>query len=289
MDIVPQLLINTLISAATYILIVMGFNLIYSTAKFINMMHGSLSAIGGYTVFYLMKTYDTSLFISAITGVFASGVLSMILGRVVFRRLRRRHASNTVLFLASLGIFIVIQSLLSIIFSPQFQALGGFVKNTRYNFLNASITQTQLALIAAAFVVCILILIILRKTMFGKAVRAIIDDEEVAKVIGIDTNRIVERVFFLSGSLAGLAGIFIGFDIGIQPPMGTWILLTGAVSAIIGGIGNIYGGIFGAILFAFVENFGIWKLGGEWRLTIAFGVMIFFLILRPQGFFGEKQ
>ena len=92
-------------------------------------------------------------------------------------------------------------------------------------------------------------------------------------------------LFFLSGAIGGLAGILIGFDTGIEPIMGLPWLLAAVVAAIIGGIGNIYGGIAGAFLLAFAENFGIWKIAGEWKSAIAFAVLLVFLVWKPRGLF----
>jgi len=125
--------------------------------------------------------------------------------------------------------------------------------------------------------------LVLKKTMFGKAVSAVADDEEVAKIVGINTNKIIGMVFFIGSMIAGLAGIFVGFDTGIEPTMGMSLLLKGVIASIIGGIGNIYGGVLGAFLLGFVENFGIWKISGEWKDAIAFGLLIIFLLFRPSG------
>jgi branched-subunit amino acid ABC-type transport system permease component len=120
-------------------------------------------------------------------------------------------------------------------------------------------------------------------TMFGKAIKAISDDEEVAKIVGINTNRIIGYVFFISSAIAGLAGILVGYDTGIEPIMGMPLLLKGVIAAIVGGVGNIYAGVLGAFLLGFVENFGIWKISGEWKDAIAFGLLLLFLIFRPKG------
>ena len=88
--------------------------------------------------------------------------------------------------------------------------------------------------------------------------------------------------------IAGVSGIAIGFDTGIEPTMGMNLLLKGVIASIIGGVGNVYGGVLGAFFLGFVENFGIWKISGEWKDTIAFGVLILFLIFKPGGIMGKK-
>ena len=125
--------------------------------------------------------------------------------------------------------------------------------------------------------------LLLKYTIFGKAIKAVNDDEEVAKIIGINTNKIIGRVFFIGSAIAGLSGILIGFDTGIEPTMGLGLLLKGVIASIIGGIGNLYGGVIGAFFLGFIENFGIWKISGEWKDAIAFALLIIFLLFRPQG------
>ena len=124
---------------------------------------------------------------------------------------------------------------------------------------------------------------LLRYTRFGRAVRAISDDEEVAKIVGLNTSKIVAGVFFIGSAVAGLAGILVGFDTGLEPTMGLSLLLKGVIAAIVGGVGNVYGGVLGALLLGFVENFGIWKISGEWKDAIAFGLLLVFLLFRPRG------
>jgi branched-subunit amino acid ABC-type transport system permease component len=143
----------------------------------------------------------------------------------------------------------------------------------------------QLSIFCIGAALFALLALLLKSTLFGKAITAISDDEEVAKIVGINTDRIVGRVFFLSGAIGGLAGILIGFDTGIEPIMGLSWLLAAVVAAIVGGIGNIYGGVAGAFLLAFAENFGIWKIAGEWKAAIAFALLIAFLVFRPRGLF----
>ena len=130
--------------------------------------------------------------------------------------------------------------------------------------------------------------LLLKFTFFGKSVKAISDDEEVSRMVGINTKFVIGIVFFIGSAIAGLAGIMSGYDTGLEPTMGMSLLLKGVIASIIGGIGNVYGGVLGAFLLGFVENFGIWKISGEWKDAIAFGLLIIFLLFRARGIFGRK-
>lgn len=284
MDILSQLVMNSIIAGAIYTLIALGFNLIYGATKFFNLAHGVLAAVGGYAVFFFAKTLGWNLYLSIAIGILLAGLIGYVLDKFVYLPLRKRKASNMILLVASLGAFTAIQAIIAILFTSQFQTLS---QNTGaqklYEIAGGVITQTQLIIFISGIVIMAGLVLLLNKTMFGKAIKAISDDEEVAKIVGINTNKIIGYVFFIGSAIVGFAGIMVGFDTGIEPTMGMGLLLKGVIASIIGGIGNIYGGVLGAFLLGFVENFGIWKISGEWKDAIAFALLIIFLLFRPQG------
>lgn len=286
MSILPQLILNSIIAGAIYSLVALGFNLVYSTTKFFNLAHGVMAAVGGYVVFYAVASLNVNVYISVMIGVVAAGVGGFILDKLVYLPLRRRRASRLVLLVASLGVFTVIQALLAIIFTSQFQTLSNYAPIQKiYEIGGASITFIQLAALVLGMLIMLALAWVLKFTLFGKAIKAIADDEEVAKIVGINTDKIIGRVFFIGSAIAGLAGILVGFDTGIEPTMGLRLLLSGVIASIVGGVGNVYAGVVGAFVLGFVENFGIWKISGEWKDAIAFSLLILFLIFRPQGIF----
>ncbi len=284
MDIIPQLILNSIIAGAVYALTALGFNLVYGATRFFNLAHGVLAAVGGYAVFYFAKILGVNIIISVIVGVVLAGVLGYALDKFIYRPLRKRKASGLVLLVASLGAFTAIQAIIAILFTSQFQTLSFNLGGQKiYEIFNGVITQTQLTILIAGILIMLGLVFILNKTNFGKSIKAISDDEEMAKIVGINTNKIIGYVFFIGSAIAGFAGIMVGFDTGIEPTMGMGLLLKGVIASIIGGIGNIYGGVAGSFLLGFVENFGIWKISGEWKDAIAFVLLIVFLIFRPQG------
>lgn len=283
MSIVPQLILNSIIAGAIYSMVALGFNLIYGTTKFFNLAHGVLAAVGGYVVFYLTKNLGLGLIVSSIIGILVAGLTGYLLDKSIFRALRLRKASGMVFLVASLGIMTALQAIIAIIFSSQFQTLSAGDSFKVYEVFGGVITQVQVIILGLGLLIMITLALVLKYTRFGKAVRAISDDEEVSKIVGINTNKIIGYVFFIGSAIAGLSGILVGLDTGIEPTMGLSLLLKGVIASIIGGIGNVYGGVLGAFLLGFVENFGIWKISGEWKDAISFGLLLIFLLFRPQG------
>jgi len=288
-SIIPQLIVNSIIAGSIYSLVALGFNLIFGTTKFFNINHGVISTIAGYTVFALSKTYGMDVWLSIIIAIIFAGFVGYLSEKFVFLQMRKKRASGMVMLVGSLGLFTALQAIIAIIFTSQFQTISTDVGESKvYNILGGIITQTQLIILAAAISITVTLALTMKFTKFGKAVKAISDDVEVAKIVGINANKIIARVFFIGSMIAGVAGIAIGFDTGIEPTMGMNLLLKGVIASIIGGVGNVYGGVLGAFFLGFVENFGIWKISGEWKDAIAFGVLILFLIFRPGGIMGKK-
>jgi branched-chain amino acid transport system permease protein len=156
-----------------------------------------------------------------------------------------------------------------------------------YHIAGGSFTQTHVIIFAAALLAYVGLALLLSRTVFGKAIQALSDDQEVATIIGIHTGRFIGYVFFIGSALAGAAGVALGFDTGIQPTLGLPLLLKGVIASIVGGVGSIHGAVLGAVVLGFVENFGIWKIPGEWKDALAFGLLIVFLIFRPRGILGR--
>ena len=288
MDLFYQIVLNSIIAGAIYTMIALGFNLVYGITKFFNITHGALLLIGAYTVLFLYRISGLNLFLSVFAGILTAGISGRLSDKLIFLPLRKRKATALTMFVASLGLFIVLQTVIMLLFTSQYQSLAqGDVIPKAYEILGGVITKVQVIIIIAVILITMSLTLVLNKTKFGKAIKAITDDEEVAKVLGINTDGIISSVFFIGSALAGLSGILTGFDIGIMPSMGMELLLKGIIASIIGGAGNIYGSILGGFLLGFIENFSVWKIPGAWENAIAFSLLIIFLLFRPQGILNK--
>lgn len=284
MDIALQLFINSLAAAALYALLGMSFSFVYSPTKFFNLAHGAIAVFGGYMVFLFHQRLNWNLYAAIVLSIILAGIAGWMLEVALYQPLRRKKVSNMILLVASLGAFTAMQALLAIAFTSQFISLFTDVAGqVVYQIGPAAITQIQVLMITAAIAVLIFLSFILKKTVFGKTLRAISDDEEVSKIVGINTDKTIGWTFFIGSCIAGLAGILVGFDSGLVPTMGLPLLLGGVIASIVGGMGSVWGGFLGGLLSALVANFGVWKISGEWKDTILFGVLILFLIFRPRG------
>ena len=284
MDFIPQIIANSIVAASVYTLIAVGFNLIYGVARFFNLAHGALTAVGAYTVFFLVQQAGQPAWVSVGAGVLVAGLVGWSLDRFVYRPLRSRGASPLSLLIASLGAFTALQAVVAVIFTSKFRVLSvSTAVPETFAVAGAVVTQTQVFIIISACVAVAGVLLFLRYTRYGKVVRAVSDDAAAARVLGINTDAVTGAVFFAGSALAGLAGILVGYDTAIEPTMGLALLLKGVIAAIVGGIGSAGGAAVGAVLLGFVENFGIIYLSGEWKDAVAFALLLLFLLFRPGG------
>ena len=245
-------------------------------------------ALGAYCGLLVAKTSGTVLYLSWAMGALFGGATGLALYRGIYFYMRRRARSPLVMLVGSLGILLAMTAFISIIFSPDGRPLAPPFGTDAWSLGGARIKPFQVFFIGVTFVIFTTLVIVLKKTSFGKALRAISDDEEVARVVGINTTVNIAAVFFIGAAIAALGGIFIGEDIGIRPPTALFLLLKGWVASVVGGIGNIYGALLGGFVLGLVENFGVWYVSSEWKDAFAFVLLIFFLTFWPRGLLPRK-
>ena len=184
----PQVLLNSLVAASLYALVAASFSFIWGATKFFNLSHGVVAAVGGYTVLLLSRFLGWPIWSGVVVGIIVAGLVGYAADRLVFSTLRRRHASNTVLLVASLGIFVMLQAVLAMLFGNQFYTLSVASSRT-YSIFGGVVTPLQIFMGACAVVVPLLLALVLRTTRWGKAIRAVSDDEEVAKIVWAKNDR----------------------------------------------------------------------------------------------------
>ncbi len=158
-----------------------------------------------------------------------------------------------------------------------------------YQIFSAVITPIQILILSVSIILFAVLWLIVDKTKIGKAIRAVADDPIGAGVSGIYSEKVILYAFGIGSALAGMAGVLISLETNIEPTMGMNAILKGIIASIIGGAGSIPGAVLGGLFLGLVENIGIWKIQAGWKDTIAFAVLIVFLLIRPQGILGKRE
>ena len=283
-----QLILNGFIAGSIYALIAVSFTIIYRTVKFFHLAHGIVYTAGAYFAYTLFKQLHFNFVISFLLSVGLSALLGIAIDRCVYYPLRLKKASNLVFLLASFGVFIFLQNLIQIIYGTQILTLRTGPVKEGHHFFGAVITDIQLLILVVSACLSVALFWFVKHTKFGKAIRAVSDDKIGAMVVGINPEKTILTSFAIGSALAGAAGIFISLETNIEPTMGFNAILKGITASIIGGIGSMPGAIFGGFFLGLVENLGIWKISAGWKDTIAFAILILFLLLRPGGIMGIK-
>jgi branched-subunit amino acid ABC-type transport system permease component len=231
---------------------------------------------------------------SVLLGMIATAVLSLGLDLALWRPLRARRAGFMSLFLASIGLALVLRQVLLLAYGPQPQQYR--VNPYRvYVIGSVRLSQAQLITIIAAVAAIVLIGLFLSRSTVGRTMRALADDRALAAIAGIDVGRVIAFTWILSGLLAGLAGVLAGLvQTTFEPNFGFQLLLPVFAAVVLGGIGNAYGALAGGLALGIAMELSTYSsfFGGVnpvYKPVVAFVVLAAALMVRPQGLFGRAR
>jgi branched-subunit amino acid ABC-type transport system permease component len=281
-----QILFNAAVTGSLYLLAGTGLTLTYGLSRFPNFAYAEFITFGGYIGHLFLQQADGSLPLALITAFFASGILSVLSYRFCFHPLIDRKASLIPLMIASIALGYVIRYAIGEVWS--WSALSYQPVWSAFELGGIRVTALWLYLVGAALLTGTSLHFLLTYTKTGKAIRAIASNPELALVSGVNSDRVVLFTWFTGAALAGVAGVFRAADTQLFPMLGWDILLIVFAAVILGGIGSFYGLIAAAYILGLVENFGVVLLQAvglstEYRMAIAFLVLILVLIVRPKG------
>jgi branched-chain amino acid transport system permease protein len=279
-----QLLANGIIAGSVYALLGLGFGIIYSATRTFHFAHGAVYSMAGYLAFQFHVFWHLPLALSITLSLLAAILLGMGIEGLIYRPLRGVGASPMEILLSSLGLFILLQNFMIILWRSDPRVLP-VAESIRKGVEMGGIwvTYLQLIIIAISFGLWGLLLLFSQRTKMGKAIRALESDPEMTEIVGIDPVYIRFLVYGAGSALAGVSAILATMDMGIDPNSGIMALLIAVIAVIVGGIGNYSGTALAGLLLGIAENMGIWKIPSEWKSTIAFGILVIFILFRPTG------
>lgn len=190
---------------------------------------------------------------------------------------------------ASLGIYLILQNCISLIWGDDTKILRVGEVKTGHEILGAYITDIQIITIVVSALCVVLSMLFLRYTKVGRRIRAVSANSELANVQGINSDGVILWATGIGSGMAAIAGILVGFDTGLTPTMGFNLLLYGIVAMIIGGVGSTKGLIGGAFLLAAAQHLTAYYIDSKWMNAITYIILIAFLIWRPLGFSGQRM
>lgn len=270
---------------SVYALIALGYTMVYGIIRLINFAHGDIYMVGAYAGYLALTSLNLPFIPALIVAMAVAALLGVLVERIAYKPLR--NSPRITLLITAIGMSLLIENVWQKVFSSTPRTYPNIFAGS-YNILGISIDQSRLIV----FIVTILLMLGLQYfvtyTRPGMAMRAVSQDRDAARLMGIDIDRVIAITFAVGSALAGAAGVLVGIIFPqIKPTMGIMPGLKAFVAAVIGGIGVIPGAMLGGLIIGVSENLVTAYVSSSWRDAIAFGLLILILLVKPSGILGR--
>jgi branched-subunit amino acid ABC-type transport system permease component len=302
---IAQILINTLVRAAELSLLAIGLTMVFDILKFANFAHTDYAVLGALFAYVFNRILGLNLVLAIIFAAVVTGWAGILIDQVIFKRLRKIGAQPVTLMIASMGTAIALRNLMRLIWSSHAKTYA-VPLHKPFEILGARITPLQIGIIVVGLLSMITFHLVLHRTTFGKALRAISDNSDLANACAIDSEKMIRRLWFLASAYGVIGGSMIAMEHLLYPRLGFDIIIPVFCATILGGIGNPYGAMLGALTLAFAENLilaldlaplinlgGVFDVGSiqistGYKPAISFMILIIVLLFKPTGILRKK-
>lgn len=286
-----QQLVNALSLGCVYALFALGFTLIFGVLGVINLSHGAIFMVGAYAAEQAVARFALPLWGALLFAFVFCGGLGLLIDFLVLRPLRARSAPHLIPMIATIGVAIILNNGVQGIFGAQnLRFPSGLVSDETLSLGGINLTALELGIILLSFVLMAVLLLALKKTQLGRALRAIAESPKAAYLLGINVEGLFYLTSFAAAGLGGVAGVLIGlYSNALFPLMGQPMLHKGIAVIILGGMGDIRGALLGGLFLGFAEVLSVAYVGSSMRDAVAFGLLFLILLVRPKGLFGTLQ
>ncbi|MFS8860609.1 branched-chain amino acid ABC transporter permease [Synechococcus sp. B60.2] len=279
-----QLFIYGLVLGSIYALGAIGVSLTFGILRFANFAHGDLMTLGAYFALTFVGL-GWPIGVSWIPAALATALCAVGIDQLIYRRLRRE--APVILLISSFGTALILRSLVQIVWGPNNQVYRSGIQ-LPWQLGGLRIKPDWVVILVGTALLVVALHLFLQRTRVGKAMRAMADNFDLAKVTGIETERIILWTWAIGAALACVAGIFLGLDTRLHPTMGWRLLLPVFAAAILGGIGRPYGAIAGGLVIGMAEEFSTLAINPAYKTGVAFAILVLMLIFRPTGLLGGR-
>ena len=295
MGIFIQQIINGLTMGGIYALIALGYTMVYGVMRLINFAHGDLCILGAFVGLSILTGSmgdghpgAALLLLAFIVSIIAIAVAGVLLERIAYRPLRK--ADRLAAVVSALGASLMIENGIMLIWGPQVHVFpSNLLPSTTWHLIGTTISFVQLVIIFSSLALMTALYLFVNHTRFGTAIRAAAIDQDAARLMGINVNRVITSVFIIGPGLGAIGGLFIGiYYREAYFTMGWTYGLYAFIAAILGGIGNIPGAMLGGILLGLFNALAAGYVSSSWQDAITFGLLILILLVRPTGLLGER-
>ena len=283
-----------------------GLTLVFGILRFANFAHGDMMTAGAYVTLFLVTglfnwlgisdrnlgpfSFGLRMVFAIPVSMIAIAMVAILLDRILYQPLRRKRSGTVILAIAALGASFIIQMIVLILWgADSLFYKPGVLRPALELPWEIKIRPDQIFIVLVVFLSITVLHLFLKHTRMGKAMRATADNSELARVTGIDTGRIIHWTWGIGGGMAGMGGVLYGIDVQLHPGMGWGFLLPLFAATILGGVGNMYGALIGALVIGVVQQISTAFLLPTYKHAVAFIIMILILLVRPKGIFGGRS
>ena len=285
MIILLQALINGLMAGTLIAVPAIGFTAIFAVLRFPNFAVASYATIGAFAAWWANTALGLAVIPALLIAFAVAGLIGVIAEETALRRLR--GAGALAVAIASIALNLVLENIVRFFFGNDMRGYDlPLMRDLRFNELR--IGPQQLQSLALALAIMAAMFLFLAYTRFGKAMRAVADNPDLARLKGIDPARIAIVTVFLGAGLSGAGGVLIGLDTSIDPLTGYRVLLAVFAAAVLGGLGSIPGAVVGALALGLAEELALIVAPATYRTAVGFVAILVMLTFRPRGILGER-
>ncbi len=277
---------NGLAIGSIYALTAIGFTMVYGIIRLINFAHGDIYMMGAFFTLTALTVLNLPIYLAFIVGMVGASIVGILIAKFAYSPVFKAPRLN--LFLSAIGMAMFLENFAMLIWGPETQSFPTVINNKIFSFLGFRISTIQIIIIVTTVVLVAVLTYIVQYTRVGRAMRCVSQDMDVSRLMGINTNRIVYFTFGLGSALGAAAGILVGiYYKAAYPMMGYVPGLKAFIAAVIGGIGSIPGAMLGGLIMGISESLGAAYISSGYRDAIAFIILIFILLVKPEGLLGK--
>lgn len=298
-----SLALDGVVVGAIYALVSLGYTLVYGVLRLINFAHSEIFMIGTMVVYFVVGLfgftgYEDPLPLHKFIGIFllfavaaavVSGLCAVLLEFVAYRRLRNMGASRLSSLISAIGAsFFLVEVFRKISDSKNLDFPRLINKDPFFTWGTLYLSADKVLVIVGATIIFIILNAIINKTKLGLGIRAVSQDERTSILMGVNVNRIISYTFLLGGVLAGVGSAFyMVFYETTKANVGFLVGISAFTAAVLGGIGNVKGALYGSFALGLIQQYTAAVLGYNWRDVVTFVILVFVLLVKPTGLFGE--
>ncbi len=281
-----QILVNGILLGGFYALIGIGFSLVWGVTNIINLAHGAIALLGAYITYFMFQNLHVDPFLTLPVSFLVLFIFGYLVQKYLMNLVVKAQIFMLLILTFAMEIFLV--NFMTTFFSADFRSVTPAYAGSSLELGGVVVPYIRLAVFLICFFVTVIMGFVLEKTWTGKAIRATSLDLEAAVMTGISPRKIYSITFGLGSAFAGLSGSLLSLTQAFSPNIAGGLTLRAFIVAILGGLGRVEGAFLGGILLGIIETLSAFYIGESYKNAIAFGLMVFMLIVKPSGLLGRK-